>query len=703
MIAESTKITSLDELLGYFDKPVRRGSGYNVICPCHHDREQSLSISSGNKGFVLKCQAGCDASDILDSVGLTFSDLFYESLPEPIPMRPRTIVATYNYTDENGEVLFQAVRYEPKSFSQRAPDGRGGWKGNVKGVRKVPYRLPELIAADPKKPVFICAGEKDADNVRSLGFVATTNAAGEGKGKWLPEFNDFLRDRNVVILCDNDLTGLARGTEIRSSLKGIAKNVDVVHFPELPEGGDVSDWIERGGSRASLIDRIKESREEVVSLSLPPFPIDIFPETIQQYLLDGAISTRRPVDMIAVPFLSFAASVIGNSINIKLSEIWYEKPIIWTAVSGRTGAGKTPALKYAQSPLDNLQKEAHDHHKNMVELFEAENPKAKKDDPNRPKLKDYMTTDATVEAIVKMLGRSRGLAMSQDELIGWIRSFEKFNKGGDRQFYLQLWSGVPAKSDRVSRESLYIPDPSVSITGGIQPSLIPDMAKGGNIADGLIQRFLITCPDIVVTPRASIFGGKEGAVTDIFRTLATDIRPQDTITLLPSRESMSTFHAWEDENYRITETAPEITAGFYAKYNGYVGRIALVLHMLHTAGNRDHIVPEERFQDAIVLIEYFRAHLNSVLPLFDVPPSSDSAGKPQRVMRALAKTPGEWVARRDLMIRLGNNIPSRDLEPILNDLDATGAIEQRVIKHDGPGRPKHEARSTPKGVSELVL
>ena len=57
----------------------------------------------------------------------------------------------------------------------------GRWVYGVKGTyaeRKIPYRLPELLAAPPTEPVWICEGEKDADNVADLGLIATTNPGG---------------------------------------------------------------------------------------------------------------------------------------------------------------------------------------------------------------------------------------------------------------------------------------------------------------------------------------------------------------------------------------------------------------------------------------------------------------------------------------------------------------------------------------------
>jgi hypothetical protein len=91
----------------------------------------------------------------------------------------KTPVQIYDYTDETGSLLYQVLRYEPKDFRQRRPDGNGGWIWNLDGVRRVIYRLPDFLKW-PDATAFICEGEKDADRVASLNYCATTVA----HGKW---------------------------------------------------------------------------------------------------------------------------------------------------------------------------------------------------------------------------------------------------------------------------------------------------------------------------------------------------------------------------------------------------------------------------------------------------------------------------------------------------------------------------------------
>ncbi len=168
----------------------------------------------------------------------------------PTAAAPRRIVATYDYRDEQGQRLFQALRYEPKDFSQRRPDGRDGWIYNLEGVRRVLYRLPELLAAERDAVVYLVEGEKDVDRLRSLGLVVTCNP--QGAGKWRAEYADSLRERHVVILPDNDDAGQRHAQQVATALSGAAASIAVLDLPGLPSKGDASDWLNAGGNVAQL-------------------------------------------------------------------------------------------------------------------------------------------------------------------------------------------------------------------------------------------------------------------------------------------------------------------------------------------------------------------------------------------------------------------------------------------------------------------
>jgi len=154
------------------------------------------------------------------------------------------IVKTYSYTDAAGKLMFQVVRYDPKDFRHRQPDGNGGWLWNMEGVPRFLYRLPELVAADPAAWVFICEGEKDVDALAALGLVATCNPGGAGNWKRLAD-DSVLHGRRVCILADKDAPGRAHGQDVAQWLHGKAADVRIMELPDV--GGvkvkDASDWI----------------------------------------------------------------------------------------------------------------------------------------------------------------------------------------------------------------------------------------------------------------------------------------------------------------------------------------------------------------------------------------------------------------------------------------------------------------------------
>jgi hypothetical protein len=162
----------------------------------------------------------------------------------------------------NGEWIYRDAFEEPYLRVRRLqfPDGRKAypqahwadstWQDGAPKGAKLPYRLPEMMAADKAEPVWITEGEKCAEAVAGLGLVATT--ASEGAGKWTADLNTWFRDRIVYILPDNDLPGARHADDVAKNLAGIAKAVCVVKLPGLALKEDVFDWITRGGTRDQL-------------------------------------------------------------------------------------------------------------------------------------------------------------------------------------------------------------------------------------------------------------------------------------------------------------------------------------------------------------------------------------------------------------------------------------------------------------------
>lgn len=202
-----------------------RLQAWSATCPAHRDRHRSLwlVIPHGRRAF-LYCVAGCPEARILEALGLP-----REALRPPAAR----VVATYDYRDDQGMLLFQVLRYSPKRFRERWPDSRP--QEERTGGHLVLYRLSKLLAADPAELVFLVEGEKDVERLRDLGLVATTSP--RGASAWPPNYARWLAGRQVIILPDNDPAGDHYARTVARSLEGIAASVRIVQLPGVPPQG----------------------------------------------------------------------------------------------------------------------------------------------------------------------------------------------------------------------------------------------------------------------------------------------------------------------------------------------------------------------------------------------------------------------------------------------------------------------------------
>lgn len=210
----------------------------------------SLQLCDGSNAYPHLLDGDCECGNHHRAFDSSIQKRRVKQSALPIWKDPQwRQVRSYNYHDERNQVIFQVVTYERldglgKDFCQRRPDGAGRWIWNLDGVTPVLYRLPELLASEPTAPVFVVEGEKDADRLASLSFVATTNPM--GANKWHDRYNEPLEGRKVIILADNDDVGRRHVEKVARTLHGVAANIKVIHLDGLPEHGDVSDWLNAG-------------------------------------------------------------------------------------------------------------------------------------------------------------------------------------------------------------------------------------------------------------------------------------------------------------------------------------------------------------------------------------------------------------------------------------------------------------------------
>ena len=268
------------------------GHEYQTLCPFHEDTKPSFNINSdtgeyfchgcNKKGNAFHFYAKINDLDnrrdfpkILKGIAIDFGINIEET--------KLRFVKAYDYRDIDGSLLFQVCRYEPKTFKQRIPDGNG-YKYGLNGVKPVLYRLPEIVKATD---VLIVEGEKDADNLHALGFNATTSPM--GAKKWRSEYSDYLKDKEVILIPDNDNEGREHMAQVGAALRDIAKTLKWIDLPDVPSKGDISDWIKNFQTKEDAAERLS-----IMIESAKPYDPPV-KQTIENIIIDIVYDSRCSV------------------------------------------------------------------------------------------------------------------------------------------------------------------------------------------------------------------------------------------------------------------------------------------------------------------------------------------------------------------------------------------------------------------------
>jgi hypothetical protein len=355
-------------------KPGGKGE-CSVRCPFHEDRRPSLSVNI-EKG-LWHCFAGCGAGGVLDFEQRKTSGSRAEAWQNVLKIVGLKSTSTsppdtqlYDYRDEAGKLLYQVLRLPGKVFKQRRPDGDRGWIWKLKGVRRVPYRLPEIL---PAQRVYIAEGEKDVETLRALGLPATTNS--EGAGKWREEFSDYFKGKEVVIFADNDELGRDHAERVARNLHPFARRVKVIALPGLDEKGDVSDFCAKMAEQAKKlllaevehapywkptpaagdarhepehsIEIAKPSASEAPATparsSCPNIPEGAWYGVAKDYREAVAASTEASDNYHLGAFLTAAGLALGRSVHFGMGSKVYPNPYV-VLVGKSGGARKTTAM-----------------------------------------------------------------------------------------------------------------------------------------------------------------------------------------------------------------------------------------------------------------------------------------------------------------------------------------------------------------------
>jgi len=524
---------------GYLGEPKSKSSKGSTYFCCFHDDKKTPNLFVNNEGLFhcFACGQKGDIFTFYQKVNQTSFKETLECLAEEYGVKEKhghhsskkIIIATYAYEDEMGTLLFEAVKFNPKDFLQRSPDGKGGWKWNLKGVRRVLYRLPELLSS--KGQVFITEGEKDADLLRGKGLTATTCAM--GAGKWKHEYSEWLKGRDVVILPDNDAPGRSHAKEVANSLNGIASSVKVVGLPSLQEHGDVSDYLDMHtieelltlvesspfydhsqieiGEPASVDDSDWDAPVMPGKHATPEIPSSLLPGWLGEYVDAVSRNAQTPSGLAVMMGLATLATCVQKRFEISPFGDDYTEPLsYWALVALPPGSRKTSVVGAMTAPLseweleqrnlteiqrcevetrrnvdslkiDKLERDASktDDHLEKLDLIRKAN-QLKADMPDSIPTPRLWTGDVTPERLQDLMAEQKermGVLSDEGGIFEVMAGL--YNDGrANIDIFLQAHAGRPVRVDRGSR-TVYMQRPALSFGLAVQPEVLKGLGQGG--------------------------------------------------------------------------------------------------------------------------------------------------------------------------------------------------------------------------------
>jgi len=372
----------------------------------------------------------------------------------------------------------------------------------------------------------------------------------------------------------------------------------------------------------------------------PPFPTDALPKAARSFVEEGAEAIGCAPDLLALPVLAALSAGIGASRVVEIKRSWREGATLFLAVVASPGEKKTPAANAARRPVLKRQAEKRQEYKAEKEEHQREIREWKAHcrdarnageteppPPPEPTMERTYADDTTVESLVGVLeDNPRGILIYKDELTGWVRSMDQYKAGGkgaDRQAWLSIWSNQAIVVDRKSRQGdpTYVQRPWVSLVGGIQPAMLPEL--GGSMEDGLLDRFLFCYPKHSQSDLSDVEIGvdTEAEYAALYAKLSSlrmveDEIGQEAPNVVPmSREARRLFKEIHDEIGRevLEPGFPLRLQGVWAKMRGYLARISLILALSRSVEhNEPEQVEEEDVKSAAKIVAYFKAHARRV-------------------------------------------------------------------------------------------
>jgi len=393
---------------------------------------------------------------------------------------------------------------------------------------------------------------------------------------------------------------------------GHIENVEHVSFNDFQK---IANDIYKRYSHQHNISKYIEGSEpqhtegEAYEINKIPFPIEVFPNAIQNLISELNTTMAFPKDFTAVAIMWAFATLNGNKYKLKVKNGWIAPSLFWFCVMGDSGTTKSHPLNFIRQPIIDIDFASKADYDLAMDAYKAADERGKK-----PKFKQIILNDPTIESLqVAHEINKRGVALFKDELISMFTDMNRYKKGSDEQFWLESFNNKSYVINRISREPVSLENIMITVLGGAQPDVISNI-----IADytdsGFINRFLFTMPETNIS-RLNKLELKQDWIEwweMQVRTINTYCRyfdSKDTVIVTMSDDAFNELIKIDDNLSRMQESDMETVymRNYISKIKTYIPRFGLLIWLmdLFLITETEFIVSAEMMKRAEKLGNYF--------------------------------------------------------------------------------------------------
>jgi hypothetical protein len=335
------------------------------------------------------------------------------------------------------------------------------------------------------------------------------------------------------------------------------------------------------------------------------FPTQIYPRQYQALIEHLNKVKNYDTNLSSLAFLSASATSIGSSVRINNGK-YKDKAILWCVIVGDSGTRKSHVMKEPFQYLSQMDKAEWEDYRMRSKLGDPESS------PDKPKT--TISKNATMESIFRIhQDNEKGIILFKDEIVGMLKDFNKYNKGGgDKQELMELFNGNSLRVDRATKETIYLPETCINVIGGIQPDKINSLLNEDNISDGFYFRLLFSRVN-EHKPLSYPEGEVNQSIQDQSNRIFEELYSFPNTELKIGKDTEQLYRTWFNES-QIKYFNNPFGRALQSKLETYVWRFCIILDILDQVSSdkrRTEITPET-MENAITLAEYFRTESTSI-------------------------------------------------------------------------------------------